>query len=106
MDGSVADVSVLMHADHGVYAGHFPGQPVAPGAMLTQMVVDEAARLIGTELTFSGARQVKFLSVLNPEVTDRLTLHYTFTASSDATQFACTGVQGETVFFKINGAFH
>ncbi len=105
-DGAVAEVDVRIHAEHVVYEGHFPGQPVAPGAALTQMVVDEAQRLLATERPFSGARQVKFLSVLNPHVTEALTLRFSFSGTDDAPQFACTGTHGETIFFKINGAFH
>jgi 3-hydroxyacyl-[acyl-carrier-protein] dehydratase len=105
-DSAVAELEVRIHAEHAVYFGHFPGQPVAPGAALTQMVVDEAQRLLVTDRPFSGARQVKFLSVLNPHITDTIMLRYSFSGTADAPQFACTGTYGETVFFKINGAFH
>lgn len=105
-DGVTAEVRVSIHRDHPVYDGHFPGQPVAPGAALTQMVIDEAERLMGGGHIFSGARQVKFLSVLNPGITSELTLRYTFTERDGQQQFACVGKGGETVFFKINGAFH
>jgi 3-hydroxyacyl-[acyl-carrier-protein] dehydratase len=105
---SLAD-SVVVHvridASHEVYKGHFPDQPVAPGAALTQMVIDEAARMIGASTTFIGAKQVKFLSVLDPTKTQELELHYTFVERDGGYQFACTGKNAETIFFKINGAF-
>lgn len=104
-DHDMAEVQVRIHADHPVYQGHFPERPVAPGAALTQMVVDEAHNLLGDQLQFSGARQIKFLSVLDPNVTDTLTLRYNFTASDGQQQFSCVGTTGETVFFKMNGAF-
>ncbi|MGB1319128.1 MAG: hypothetical protein ACPG5W_13000, partial [Flavobacteriales bacterium] len=37
------NVSVELNSKHEVYEGHFPGKPVAPGAALTQMVLDEVA---------------------------------------------------------------
>lgn len=104
-DENSAEVQVRIHADHAIYAGHFPDQPIAPGAALTQMVIDEAQRLIGGQQVFVGAKQIKFLSVLNPNVTGQLVLRFSFSTRDSQQQFACTGVAGDTIFFKINGAF-
>lgn len=100
-----AEVIVQLGADHPVYAGHFPGQPVAPGAALTQMVIDEVQRIQANQHTFIGAKQVKFLSVLNPHVTSQLVLRYSFSPRDSQRHFTCMGVAGEIIFFKINGAF-
>jgi len=104
-DESSAELQVRINAGHSVYAGHFPDQPVAPGAALTQMVIDEAHRIQGNQPLFVGAKQIKFLSVLNPNITDQLVLRYSFATRDSQQQFACTGVAGDTIFFKINGAF-
>ena len=76
-EGNVV-VRLRLDAEHPVYEGHFPGQPVAPGAALTQMVVDEATRIAGGNMTFAGARQIKFLSVTDPNKVGELELRYTF----------------------------
>jgi 3-hydroxyacyl-[acyl-carrier-protein] dehydratase len=102
---NTATVVVSINPKHEVYEGHFPKQPVAPGAALMQMVIDEASRLFANERIFVGAKQVKFLSVLNPNKTTILTMEYTFVERDALLQFACTGKNDETIFFKINGTF-
>jgi len=104
-DESSVVVRLRLNAEHPVYEGHFPGQPVAPGAALTQMAVDEANRIIGTDMTFAGAKQIKFLSVTDPNKAGELELRYTFAARDGAMHFTCTGLNGETVFLKMNGEF-
>lgn len=98
-------VVVRINEMHPVFAGHFPGQPVASGAMLTQMVIDEASALLGGSLHFVGARQIKFLSVLNPMQTTMLRLEYVFAEREGKQQFTCSGINGGITYFKINGAF-
>ena len=102
-DESNVVVRLRLDAAHPIYEGHFPGQPVAPGAALTQMVVDEAIRIIGGKLTFAGARQIKFLSVTDPNKVEELELRYTFVERDGSMHFTCTGINGETIFLKMNG---
>ncbi len=102
---NTATVAVSINPKHEVYEGHFPNQPVAPGAALTQMVIDEASRLFAHGRMFVGVKQVKFLSVLDPNKTSILTMEYTFVERDALLQFACTGKNEETIFFKINGTF-
>lgn len=102
---SGTELTVSIHANHRVYEGHFPSQPVAPGAALTQMVIDEAVRLQDNRVRFAGARQIKFLKVLDPNVTATIQLHYTFAERDGQQQFVCVGKEGESVFFKIHGSF-
>lgn len=105
-DESNVVVRLRLNAAHPAYEGHFPGQPVAPGAALTQMVVDEATRIIGGKLTFAGARQIKFLSVIDPNKVGELELRYTFVERDGSMPFTCTGFNGQTIFLKMNGEFH
>jgi len=102
---NTATVVVSINPKHEVYEGHFPNQPVAPGAALTQMVIDEATKLFASGRMFVGAKQIKFLSVLDPNKTSILTMEYTFVERDARLQFACTGKHDETIFFKINGTF-
>jgi 3-hydroxyacyl-[acyl-carrier-protein] dehydratase len=105
ISGASALVAVRMIPDHCVYEGHFPGSPVAPGAAITQMVIDEATELLDDAGAFAGAQQIKFLAVLDPNTTETLLLDYTFSTRGGLRHFACIGRNGEKVFFKFNGAF-
>lgn len=68
-DGTPVQVTREVAADHPAFAGHFPGQPLMPGALLLAEVLEAvhgvpalAARL-GTEPTLAAA---KFLAPVRP----------------------------------------
>ncbi len=53
-------------ADHPVYAGHFPGCPIVPGAMLLDAVVHAVCAAQGLDETGWHLATVKFLSPVSP----------------------------------------
>lgn len=101
--GSV--VIAKLNPGHEVYEGHFPGKPVAPGAALTQMVLDEAIRLTHGEKKVTEFRQIKFLSVIDPTQVQDLELEFEFKERNGVDMFTCVGRSGETNYFKLNGIF-
>lgn len=98
-------VAVRLNADHEVYEGHFPGKPVAPGAALTQMVLDEVLKLENAGDRVSQIRQVKFLSVIDPNEVSELELVFKFLERDGLQLFTCVGQSGKTNYFKLNGIF-
>ncbi|MCF8460288.1 MAG: hypothetical protein K9G46_06165 [Flavobacteriales bacterium] len=98
-------VSAKLNPNHEVYEGHFPGKPVAPGAALTQMVLDEAIRLTNGEKKVTEFRQIKFLSVIDPTQVQDLELEFDFRERNGVDMFTCVGRSGETNYFKLNGIF-
>lgn len=51
--------------DHPSLPGHFPGQPIVPGVVLLEQVID-AIRQAYPDVEISGFSAVKFISVLLP----------------------------------------
>ena len=98
-------IDVKLNSEHEVYEGHFPGKPVAPGAALTQMVLDEAIRLTNGEKKVTEFRQIKFLSVIDPTQVQDLELEFEFKERNGVDMFTCVGRSGETNYFKLNGIF-
>lgn len=56
----------VITATHPALPGHFPGQPVVPGVVLLEQVLDAVARS-GAAATVNALPQVKFLAPLLPE---------------------------------------
>lgn len=56
--------AIDIDVNHPVFAGHFPGHPIVPGALL----LDRAQQLIeaATGRTLTGLAQAKFLSIAQP----------------------------------------
>jgi 3-hydroxyacyl-[acyl-carrier-protein] dehydratase len=55
--------------NHPVLKGHFPGNPVVPGAWLIRAIHDTMELLTGRRLSMVHASQVKFLQPVLPEST-------------------------------------
>jgi 3-hydroxyacyl-[acyl-carrier-protein] dehydratase len=53
-------------ADHPAFAGHFPGKPILPGAMLLDTVLHAISVASGIALDVCEINSVKFLSPASP----------------------------------------
>lgn len=95
---------VKLNQAHEVYQGHFPGKPVAPGAALTQMVLDEVALRTADRLV-TELRQIKFLTVIDPTQVNELELVFEIKERKGSEMFTCIGRATETNYFKLNGIF-
>jgi len=59
--------------DHGAYAGHFPGSPILPGAVLLDEALYEIGRSRGVDLARWRLASAKFLDIVRPGDGLRLT---------------------------------
>jgi 3-hydroxyacyl-[acyl-carrier-protein] dehydratase len=59
-------VSWTVPADHPAFAGHFPGTPILPGAMLLDKVLQIVAADANIALDSCEFRAVKFLHPVRP----------------------------------------
>lgn len=59
-------ISLALAADHPVFAGHFPGTPIVPGAMLLDLALQAIGGRVGADLSACHINAVKFLSPLGP----------------------------------------
>nr|WP_025915697.1 hypothetical protein [Herminiimonas sp. CN] len=57
---------LVIAADHPVFAGHFPGAPIVPGAMLLDLALQAIGKQLGTDLSACQINAVKFLSPVRP----------------------------------------
>lgn len=103
LDDTKHEIKVHLNADAEVYKGHFPGQPVAPGACLTQMVKEVVNTISGTDRMLSEAQQIKFLATINPHNTPNITLDLNITETDTGIKIKCTAKDANTSYFKISG---
>lgn len=65
---------IRLNAEHPIYRGHFPEQPVVPGVCLLQIVKECAEKSCGQELQYMQISSCKFLMAVNPMKTPELRL--------------------------------
>jgi 3-hydroxyacyl-[acyl-carrier-protein] dehydratase len=71
-------IPLCVAADHPAYAGHFPGQPILPGAVLLDEAQYALAARHGIEAAVAQVKSAKFPSPVKPG--ESMRLHYAATA--------------------------
>lgn len=59
-------VVVKIDAQHPIFKGHFPQQPVVPGVCTIQMVKECLSDLLGKSIRFTSIPSCKFISFIIP----------------------------------------
>lgn len=91
---------------HGIFEGHFPGQPVVPGVCMIQIIKELTAQHLDAAIQLKSASQVKFLQLLIPE-TDKDVQVQIIIKDTDDGEYSITAswIQAEKAVMKINGRF-
>jgi 3-hydroxyacyl-[acyl-carrier-protein] dehydratase len=106
IQSSTADITMQLNEKHPVYDGHFPGQPVVPGACLMQMVKEIIELIMKGKLQMVKADELKFLFPVNP-VNDNIlqgSIHYVID-DNDEINIIASFSQKNKVCFKCKALF-
>jgi len=74
---------ILVNEKHEVFNGHFPGNPIMPGVCMMQIIKELAEEITGSKLVMQSLSNVKFMALINPEVTPELRLELDITTTED-----------------------
>lgn len=97
---------LYINANHKIFEGHFPNQPVVPGVCMMQMIKEILEKIIGEETNLVQAADMKFLAVINP-VENNL-IHASIKYARDengAINVVASLFKDELVHFKFKGQF-
>ena len=83
----MSKLTLHIAADHPAGAGHFPGNPIVPGALLLAEVVRCIEQAEQKSYPACNIRNAKFLSPARPG--DTVEIEYALSAKG-AIEFACT----------------
>lgn len=96
-------VTLQLYGEHEIFKGHFPGQPVVPGACMLQMVKEILSDTLGETFQLKKADSLKFLAPVDPRVTDGLQLKISYKISENGLQVNATLTANEVACFKMQG---
>ena len=97
--------ALQLNGEHEILKGHFPGQPVVPGACMLQMVKEILGNVLGNNLRLKKADTLKFIAPIDPRVTDDLQLKIAYKALDTGLQVTAVMSANEVVCFKMQGLF-
>ncbi|WP_433834588.1 3-hydroxyacyl-ACP dehydratase [Flavobacterium anhuiense] len=76
-------ITILVNAKHEVFKGHFPGNPIMPGVCMIQIIKELTESITESSLMIQSLANVKFMALINPEVTPELRLELDVTTTED-----------------------
>lgn len=98
-------VEVTLNDKHEVFKGHFPGNPVTPGVGMMQIIKELTEEITGEKLFLSTASNVKFMALINPEVTPNLKLELDILATDEEVKVKNTTSFDETIALKLTNTY-
>src|SRR4029079_1384936 len=78
-------------AEHPVFHGHFPGNPIAPGVTLLEWVLHDVAQSLGRAPSTLRVRETKFFTPLAPA--QLAELHYQILAERCSFDIHCAEIR-------------
>ncbi len=102
---NIIDVVLEIDRHNPIFEGHFPGQPVVPGACMLQLVKDVLADALNRPVRLIIAENIKFLSLLEPATDTVLHLSIDYQLADSEIKVTANLTAGETVCMKLQGVF-
>ncbi|OMP31453.1 3-hydroxyacyl-ACP dehydratase [Mangrovimonas sp. DI 80] len=100
-----ATAKITINKDHEVFKGHFPGNPVTPGVCMMQIIKELTEQIINKKLFMESCSNVKFMAIINPEVTPDLHLDLSFAEEDNAVKVKNVTKFNDTVALKLSSVF-
>ena len=105
-EGESFKVTLQLNPRHSIFGGHFPDQPVVPGACLLQIVKEVTETILESELRLKTADHLKFIALIDPNKNSLLDMRLTYNKQDDgAVKVSANILQNTTICFKFNGLF-
>jgi 3-hydroxyacyl-[acyl-carrier-protein] dehydratase len=101
----IVEASICLNKDHEIFKGHFPENPIMPGVCMIQIIKELTEKATSSDLFLSQTSNIKFMAIINPELTPDLTLTINITETEDGFKVKNTSFFGETLALKMSATF-
>jgi len=98
-------VTIELNDKHKIFKGHFPGNPIVPGVCMIQIVKEILSKLLKKNLFLSEGINIKFISVIKPEINKILNIDYKIKQENNIFRVRALISFEERIFFKFKGKF-
>ena len=95
---------IKLNPEHEIYRGHFPGNPVVPGACQIRMITEILSEIEEREVQLKEADNVKFLAMINPHEHPTLVVKLSLKKDRDFIHVNASIADGEQLFFKYKSS--
>lgn len=99
------NAQVRLNPRHGIFEGHFPGQPVVPGVCMVQIVKELMEQHLDTKLLLHTGCQLKFLQLVVPDEDDIIEVSIQLQPEGNTFATQAAFKKGDQFVFKLQGVF-
>ena len=100
--------SIKLNADHKIFEGHFPNNPITPGVVQLQIVKELLEKGLNRECILKEVGRCKFLAILNPNDTPEILINIKFSIEEDdIVKVSASGGTADSsqTFFKFTARY-
>jgi len=107
IDHANAEVHAMVDLDVAdtIFEGHFPGQPVLPGACMVQMIKEILEQALNKSLRLTRADNLKFLVQVDPRNNNWLQANIKYNTDETSLKVNAELSTPAAVCFKLQGMF-
>ena len=102
-EGGQISCHIVFDADHSIFKGHFPGNPVVPGVCMIELVKELLQEQVNERLMLRSSGNIKFLTLITPKVQPMVKIEWKKTEGGY--QVKASLYNEATVYFKFDGVF-
>jgi 3-hydroxyacyl-[acyl-carrier-protein] dehydratase len=88
-----------------IFKGHFPGQPVVPGACMLQIVKDVLETALNIQLQLKKAGHLKFINMMDPRIAREVQMEISYKLGEKEIVVTASLICDRVVCFKFQGSF-
>lgn len=97
---------IQLNAQHPIFEGHFPKNPITPGVVQMEIVKELISKAIYKKVGLKSMSSCKFLAILNPNEHPIVQINIQLSDSENGEKKANAVIQNEEItFFKMNGVY-
>ena len=99
-------VTIELNAEHPIFGGHFPDQPVVPGVCMMQTITEVLESAVQQKVTLKKAGQMKFLNMIDPVKQPLVDVTVTYKEEEGGWKVNATLKRDDKIFMKFQGIFN
>ncbi|MCJ8210563.1 hypothetical protein MUY27_12665 [Mucilaginibacter sp. RS28] len=99
------EAMLVLHPGHAIFKGHYPTQPVLPGACMLQMIKEVLEQALDRQLQLIKAGQIKFLNMIDPEKNAEVGMLIKYIPEDNLLKVTATLTTADGAACKLQGMF-
>lgn len=104
-EGNIVKYNIKLNAEHPIFKGHFPTQPILPGVCMMQMVKEIVEVHINNTTKLVKANDLKFLAFIYPDQDKLIQIELKINTDGEQVIVDARLLDDTTVLFKFKGTF-